>query len=77
MAGFGDVPWVVTPDGPKGPRGSVKPGLIRLAAESGRSVQPLAAACSRAVTFSSWDRFTLPWPFARVSSCRPGHKRRF
>lgn len=67
MQRFGDVPWVVTPDGPKGPRGSVKAGLIRLAAESGRPIQPVTGACSRSVSFSSWDRFTLPWPFARVA----------
>ena len=66
MERYGDVPWVVTPDGPKGPRGSVKAGLMRLAGDSGRPIQPVAGACSRAVTFSSWDRFTLPWPLARI-----------
>src|SRR5688572_30938468 len=63
---FGDRPWVVTPDGPKGPRGSVKEGLIRLAAESGRPIQPLVGAARPAKVFGSWDRFMLPWPFARV-----------
>lgn len=64
---FPDVPWVVTPDGPKGPRGSVKEGLVRLAAESGRLIQPVAGAGSRVLQFSSWDRFAVPWPFARVA----------
>lgn len=59
-------PWVVTPDGPKGPRGSVKDGLIRLAQESGRPILPLVGAARPAKRFASWDRFTLPWPFARV-----------
>jgi lysophospholipid acyltransferase (LPLAT)-like uncharacterized protein len=59
-------PWVVTPDGPKGPRGSVKEGLIRLAQESGRAIHPLVGAAAPAKRFASWDRFTLPWPFARV-----------
>jgi len=63
---FADRPWVVTPDGPKGPRGSVKPGLIRLAAAAGRLIQPLVGAARPAKVFGSWDRFTLPLPFARV-----------
>lgn len=63
---YGAQPWVVTPDGPKGPRGSVKEGLIRLAQESGRAIHPLVGAAAPAKRFASWDRFTLPWPFARV-----------
>lgn len=66
LAEFADRPWAVTPDGPKGPRGSVKPGLIRLAALAGRSLQPVVGAARPAKVFASWDRFTLPWPFARV-----------
>lgn len=62
----GDRPWVVTPDGPKGPRGSVKPGLIRFAAAAGRPIQPLVGAARPAKVFGSWDGFTLPWPLARV-----------
>jgi len=60
-------PWVVTPDGPKGPRGSAKPGLIRIASMSGRTICPVAAAARPAKRFSSWDRFILPMPFARVA----------
>ena len=59
-------PWVVTPDGPKGPRGAVKPGLVRLAAATGRCIQPLVGAARPAKVFASWDRFVLPLPFARV-----------
>jgi lysophospholipid acyltransferase (LPLAT)-like uncharacterized protein len=66
LARFPDSPWAVTPDGPKGPRGSVKAGLIRLAAAGGRSIQPVVGAARRARVFRSWDRFVLPWPFAKV-----------
>jgi lysophospholipid acyltransferase (LPLAT)-like uncharacterized protein len=69
LRGFGDRPWVVTPDGPQGPRGSVKEGLIRLAQESLRPIQPMAGAARPAHVFGSWDRFVLPWPFARVVVC--------
>lgn len=66
LAAHPDRPWAVTPDGPKGPRGSVKPGLIKLASSAGRSIQPVVAVARPAKRFRSWDRFQLPWPFARV-----------
>lgn len=50
----------------QGPRGSVKPGLIRLAAAAGRSLQPVVGAARWAKVFASWDRFVLPLPFAKV-----------
>lgn len=54
----------ITPDGPKGPRHSLKPGVAQVALRSGRPVVPLAFACSRGYRFRSWDRFLLPYPFS-------------
>jgi lysophospholipid acyltransferase (LPLAT)-like uncharacterized protein len=56
----------ITPDGPSGPRFEFKPGAVLLAQLSGRPILPLAFAASRAWRFTAWDRFVLPWPFARV-----------
>lgn len=56
---------VFTPDGPKGPRHQLKPGVAQLARLSGRPVIPMAFACSRGHRFASWDRFLLPYPLAR------------
>jgi lysophospholipid acyltransferase (LPLAT)-like uncharacterized protein len=56
---------VITPDGPKGPVFQFKPGAILLSQISGRPMLPMAYAASRA-WFVSWDRFVIPWPFARV-----------
>jgi lysophospholipid acyltransferase (LPLAT)-like uncharacterized protein len=56
----------VTPDGPKGPRHLIKPGVVQLARLSGRPVIPAALVCSRGHRFASWDRFLLPYPFARA-----------
>lgn len=56
---------VFTPDGPKGPRHQLKPGVVQLARLSGRPVVPMAFACSRGHRFASWDRFLLPFPFCR------------
>ncbi|MFU8857709.1 MAG: lysophospholipid acyltransferase family protein [Deferrisomatales bacterium] len=55
-----------TPDGPRGPRYTVRPGLAYLAARTGRPVVPLGVAYSRKAVFSSWDRFQVPLPFSTV-----------
>lgn len=57
---------VITPDGPKGPRFKFKPGGILLAQISGRPLLPMAYAASRA-WLVSWDKFVIPWPFARIA----------
>ncbi len=57
---------VINPDGPKGPRFRCKPGAILLAQMSGRELLPMAFHASRATLFH-WDKFVLPWPFARVA----------
>ncbi|MGH8232250.1 MAG: lysophospholipid acyltransferase family protein [Steroidobacteraceae bacterium] len=57
---------IITPDGPRGPRFKFKPGAILLAQMSGRPMLPLSFAASRA-TLVHWDRFVLPWPFARIA----------
>ena len=56
----------ITPDGPYGPRFEFKPGAILVAQLSGRPLLPLAFHASRAFRFRTWDRFVLPWPFARI-----------
>ena len=63
--GNGSEDLVITPDGPKGPRHQLKPGVVQLARLSGRPVFPLVFACSRGHRFNSWDRFLLPFPFGR------------
>ena len=61
-----DMGWAITPDGPRGPRGCVHDGVIQLAAEGGRPIMPAGFAVSRGWRFRSWDRFVVPWPFARI-----------
>jgi len=56
----------LTPDGPRGPAGQVKPGLAYLASRTGLPVVPVATAAKRAWVLASWDRFRVPGPFARV-----------
>jgi lysophospholipid acyltransferase (LPLAT)-like uncharacterized protein len=54
----------VTPDGPRGPRRRVQPGLVYLAARTGMSLVPVGFAYHRCWRLSSWDRFAVPWPFS-------------
>jgi lysophospholipid acyltransferase (LPLAT)-like uncharacterized protein len=56
----------VTPDGPRGPRHSVAPGLVLAAQRAAAALLPVRATVSRAWRLRSWDRFTVPKPFARI-----------
>lgn len=60
------TPVAITPDGPRGPRADVKPGLVRLASLAGRRIIPMGFATDRAKRFDSWDRFVIPYPFAKI-----------
>lgn len=60
------VTLAITPDGPRGPMHSMNPGLAFMARATGRLVVPIGFACDRAWHASSWDRFTIPKPFARI-----------
>jgi len=53
-------------DGPTGPRGVVKAGLIRMAQLSGAAIVPVYISCSRFWQLRSWDRFIIPKPFSTV-----------
>jgi lysophospholipid acyltransferase (LPLAT)-like uncharacterized protein len=53
-------------DGPTGPAGVVKPGVIRLAHATGAVIVPLTVSADNCWYFASWDRFMLPKPFSRV-----------
>ena len=58
---------VITPDGPRGPRHNMNIGPACLARETGLPVLCLGVAADRAWRLKSWDRFTIPKPFARVA----------
>jgi len=56
-------PGGVVPDGPRGPRFKVQPGVIVLAKKTGYPVVPVSYSAKKIKIFSSWDRFILPYPF--------------
>jgi lysophospholipid acyltransferase (LPLAT)-like uncharacterized protein len=56
-------------DGPNGPSGSVKAGVIRLAHATDAAIVPFSVSAEKAWHFNSWDKFLLPKPFSKVSLC--------
>ena len=53
-------------DGPQGPFGTVKPGLIRIAQYADLPIVPTITSGQNRWVFNSWDRFMVPKPFSRV-----------
>jgi lysophospholipid acyltransferase (LPLAT)-like uncharacterized protein len=56
----------ITPDGPRGPRRRVQPGVIFLASRSGLPIVPFGVGYTHAWRAGSWDRFAVPWPFSSI-----------
>jgi len=63
----GGYDLAVTPDGPRGPRYRLGPGLVLVAQLSGARVLPVHAKFSRAFVFKTWDEFRVPLPFSKVT----------
>lgn len=59
--------WVA--DGPRGPAGELKPGILRLAAITGAVIVPMGAAAMPATRLRTWDRHLVPWPLSRAAIC--------
>ncbi len=58
---------LMTPDGPRGPAGLIKPGAVVAAARANVSIQYIKVDIERSWIFSkSWDKFELPKPFSKI-----------
>ena len=60
---------IMVPDGPRGPARRLKRGVLVLARTSGAPVLAMGFASHRHWRLRSWDRMTVPGPFARVCVC--------
>lgn len=60
-----DWDFGITPDGPKGPRQVLKPGVIALAKKTGAAIVPVCVAYDRAFELKTWDAMPIPLPFAQ------------
>ncbi|MCX5877485.1 MAG: lysophospholipid acyltransferase family protein [Deltaproteobacteria bacterium] len=54
-------------DGPTGPKGVVKPGLMAMAQVAGAPIFPVIISAEKAWVMRSWDRFLVPKPFSKVT----------
>ncbi|MFN7138158.1 MAG: lysophospholipid acyltransferase family protein [Limisphaerales bacterium] len=55
----------ITPDGPRGPKYTIQPGVIALSQLTGLPIVPVVAYISPKIATKSWDNFQIPLPFAR------------
>ena len=56
-----------TPDGPRGPRYRVKPGIALAARETAAAIVPFTWNADRVWKLKTWDKFMLPKPFTTIS----------
>jgi len=68
-------PVAVTPDGPRGPAGTFAPGALVAAQRAGVPLLTVGAWASSAWQLTSWDRFLIPKPFARINVAYGGPER--
>lgn len=61
------IPGLLAPDGPHGPRREFKVGAAVLAQMANAPVVPAALAPQRCFSLKSWDRLIVPLPFSRVA----------
>lgn len=57
---------MLTPDGPRGPRYKVKPGITFTAKASGAYVIPFSWSASKFWQLKSWDGLIFPKPFSKI-----------
>ncbi len=53
----------LTPDGPRGPRMRVAPGIVQVARLTGLPIVPATFSARRRKVLNSWDRFIVALPF--------------
>ena len=58
----------LTPDGPRGPKHSVGPGIAFISRSTGFPIVPVGLGVNRAWRLNNWDHYTIPKPFARLVS---------
>lgn len=62
-----DAYLAITPDGPRGPRRRVQPGVVYLAARTGLPILVVGVGYAQPWRMASWDQFALPRPFSRAA----------
>jgi lysophospholipid acyltransferase (LPLAT)-like uncharacterized protein len=58
---------VISPDGPQGPQGVLKRGVLHIALQSGVPILPVRFVAPRTFALPSWDKKSLPLPFSIIT----------
>lgn len=56
----------ITPDGPRGPKHHLQPGIVILAQKSRARIMPYRLIYRSAWRLKTWDEFQIPKPFSKV-----------
>ena len=56
----------IAPDGPRGPRRRIKPGVLTVARLTGLPIVAVGFSARPARRLASWDRTLVPYPFGRA-----------
>lgn len=56
----------ISPDGPSGPRRTLKKGVLHLALQTGVPIVPITVTALRVIAFPSWDCKRHPLPFNQI-----------
>jgi len=57
----------ITPDGSRGPRHQIKPGVFMIARRAKAELVPIRISHRWKVCLPTWDRFQIPLPFSTVT----------
>lgn len=57
---------IITPDGPRGPSGIVKPGIVFAARETKANIFPFSWKASKSWQLKTWDGMQIPKPFSSI-----------
>ncbi|KAF3363296.1 hypothetical protein PHSC3_000187 [Chlamydiales bacterium STE3] len=57
---------LITPDGPRGPKYKIKPGVIRATEAASASTIPLSWSATEFWQLRTWDNLIVPKPFSKI-----------
>jgi lysophospholipid acyltransferase (LPLAT)-like uncharacterized protein len=58
---------IITPDGPRGPRYTIKPGVLFASRVAKAPILPFTWSASSYWELGTWDRMIIPKPFSRIT----------
>ncbi len=61
-----DYSLAITPDGPKGPAGTIHPGIFEIALLAKIPIVALNVKAKKEWVLNTWDGFRIPKPFSKI-----------